>query len=52
MSSVIPAYRFRMVLALLAAGLAVAVVVVAAIVLIEAMAAASPGTSGDYGPVY
>ena len=37
---------------LLAGGLVGAVVVVATIVLVEAMAGAAPGTSGDYGAVY
>jgi hypothetical protein len=46
------AYRLRVLLALLTGVFVVGVVVVAALVLIEALAGAAPTTSGDYGPVY
>jgi hypothetical protein len=51
-SSVIAAYRLRFLLALLAAAAVLGVVVVTVLILVEAMAGATPGTSGDYGAVY
>jgi hypothetical protein len=50
--SVIAAYRLRFVLALLAGGVVLGVVVVAVVILVDAMAGGPPGTSGDYGAVY
>jgi hypothetical protein len=46
------AHRFRVALALLAAGLTIAVVVTTTLILIQAMTGAAPDTSGDYGAVY
>ncbi|HST64293.1 MAG TPA: hypothetical protein VLM05_03800, partial [Mycobacteriales bacterium] len=50
--SVLAAYRLRVLLTLLAGLAVVAVVVAAALILVEAMTGAAPGTSGDYGAVY
>jgi hypothetical protein len=51
-SSAIAAYRVRFLLALLTGGLVLGVVVVAVVILVDAMAGGPPGTSGDYGAVY
>jgi hypothetical protein len=50
--SVIAAYRLRFLLALLAGGLVIAVVVVATVILVGAMAGTAADTSGDFGAVY
>jgi hypothetical protein len=51
-SHVAATVRSRLVLAVMAGAVVLAVLVLAAFVLVGALAGAAPGTSGDYGALY